>query len=123
LPNVSRNGQQEWDNDGTLDAFAELTEDLLNVRIWQTCGQASKTFGSIVEKHPRCRRRFRTAVRKALYRVADAFAGTPADFVQGERDLELLCKLRHGRRGLREECRAYLGGSELTDVEEIETSR
>jgi hypothetical protein len=111
----------EWDNAGILERFQELPEDILNVRIWSLAAKASKTFGAVVEQ-----------IRKAgagtlpiedcLDRVAEAFAGSEADFVERENELQILASFVKSF-ALREEARTYIAASEITDVEEIENSR
>ena len=111
----------EWDNVGTLDGFAELPEDILNVRIWQLAARASKTFGSIVE-NLRGAADGSMPLEECLDRVAEAFSWTETEFVQGEKDLELLASFVRSAAFL-EECRAYVAASEITEIEEIESSR
>ncbi len=111
----------EWDQARTLEGFAELPEDMLNVRIWQLAAKASKTFGSFIDKL-RGAADGSVPLEECLDRIADAFSGTPADLVQGEQELGLLASFVRSA-GLREECKAYLAASEVTDVVEIEAAR
>lgn len=111
----------DWESNAILERFQELPEDILNVRIWNLTARASKTFGAVVEK-----------IRKAgegsvpledcLDRVAEAFAGSETDFLQGERELQTLASFIKGA-ALREQTRTYLAGSEVTGVAEIEALR
>lgn len=111
----------EWENAAILERFQELPEDLLNVRIWRLAARASSTFGAVAEK-----------IRKAsegalpledcLDRVAEAFAGSEADFSQGEGELQTLASFVKSS-ALCEEARTYLAASEVTGVDEIEGLR
>ena len=112
---------EEWDQGRTLELFAELPEDLLNVRIWQLAAKASKTFGNVVEKL-RGAADGSVSLEDCLDRVADAFSGSETEFLQGERDLHLVASFVRSA-ALREECRAYLAASESTEIEEIERGR
>lgn len=111
----------DWDEAGILERFAELPEDSLNVGIWKLAARLSATFGDAVEN-----------IRKAgdgtvtledcLDRVADAFAGSEAEFVESERRLQTLGHFVKSA-GLREEATAYLAASEMTADDDIERAR
>ena len=111
----------EWDNARVLERFAELPEDLLNVRIWQLAARASKTFGTVADKI-RAAGDGKIQLEDCLERVAEAFAGSENDFVEREKELQVISSFVKGA-ALREEAKTYLALSEVTLSEDVERSR
>lgn len=112
---------QDWENSRLLERFAELPEDVLNVRIWQVAARAAKTFGTIAPKIAAASDGS-VPLEESLERVAEAFAGSEEDFVQGQQELTVLSSFVKGA-ALREEARSYLAVCEVTDSDELETLR
>lgn len=110
-----------WDEARVLEHFAELPEDILNLKIWRLAARASKTFGTVVEDIRRAGAGT-VSLEDCIDRIAEAFSGSVADFVEGEKELQVLASFVKSA-GLREEAKAYLAASEVTNVEEIENSR
>lgn len=110
----------EWKNSAILERFAQLPDDVLNVRIWQLAARAAKTFGSVAESIEAASEGS-MPFEDCLDGIADAFSESEAEFMAGENDLAVLSSFVKGA-ALRDEIRSYLAVCEITqdgDIEEL----
>jgi len=112
---------EAWDHARVLERFSEIPEDKLYVDIWYLAARSSKNFEPVVEK-------MREAIagtiplEQCIGAVADSFAGSRDEFLKGEEGLHRLKSFVNGFR-LRQDVLAYVAGSEVTDIGEIEQLR
>ncbi len=116
-----RNWAAEWTNARILERFQELPEDILNVKVWRLAARATKTFGAVAEIITKAGEGT-AALEDCLDRISEAFGGSESDFVEVEEQLNILGSFIL-TASTREEARAYLAASEITDDREIENLR
>ncbi len=110
-----------WKESRLLERFAQLPDDVLNVRIWQVAARISKTFGSVAEAIEAASEGS-TPLEDCLDTIADAFSESEAEFKACEHDLEILSSFVKGAE-LRSEIRSYLAVCEITQDPNIEQLR
>lgn len=110
-----------WESSRLLERFQELPEDILNVRIWNLAARATKTFGAVAQTIRKASEGT-TPLEDCLDRISEAFGGSEAEYVEVEGQLSTLRSFVLGAAA-REEARAYLAASEITDDPEVEALR
>ena len=111
----------EWKTARTLERFAELPDDILNLRIWQLSAHVSKTFGSVSECIEAASLE-QTPLEECLDRIADTFSDSETELGKCKEELAVLDNFIIGT-ALREEIRSYLALCEMTPVGTIEELR
>lgn len=112
---------EAWNNNRLLERFADLPEDAFNVRTWNLAAKAGRTFGAVAGKIAAAAEGT-IPLEEGVERIADAFAGSPEEFVQGQQELNVLANFIKGA-SLREEATSYLAVCEVTDSAEVEALR
>ncbi|CAN5410203.1 MAG: hypothetical protein ACR2M8_03780 [Pyrinomonadaceae bacterium] len=111
----------DWKTSRILERFAELPDDILNLRIWQLAARISKTFGSVsecieaasVEQMP---------LEECLDRIADAFSDSEIELRKCREELAGLDSFINGA-ALRKEISSYVALCEMTPIPAIEELR
>ena len=111
----------DWNESRLLERFAQLPDDVLNVRIWQFAARAGKTFGSVAESITAASEGT-MPLEECLDAIADAFSESETEFKSCENDLEVLSSFIKGAE-LRDEVRSYLAVCEVTQEPAIEELR
>ena len=110
-----------WKESRLLERFAQLPDDVLNVRIWQLAARIGKTFGSVAD-NIEAASEGSMPLEECLDGIADAFSESEAEFAACENDLEVLSSFIKGA-DLRDEIRSYLAVCEVTQDPNIEELR
>lgn len=110
-----------WKESKFFERFAQLPDDVLNVRIWRLASRAAKTFGSVAESIEAASIGSIPA-GDCLDAVADAFSESEAEFRAGNDDLATLSSFIDATQ-LREEIHSYLAVCEVTGDSNIERLR
>ncbi|MBC7900554.1 MAG: hypothetical protein H7070_10945 [Saprospiraceae bacterium] len=111
----------EWNNSRILGRFADLPDDILNVRIWNLAARSSKTIGSVADC-VKAASEDSMSLEECLDRIADAFFDSEKEMEKCYADLETLDHFIKGAV-LRTEIQAYLAVCEMTDDESVEELR
>ena len=111
----------DWKESRLLERFAQLPDDVLNVRIWQLAARAAKTFGSVAEGIEAASEGS-MPLEECLDAITDAFSESEAEFKSCETDLGVLSSFIKGAE-LRDEIRSYLAVCEVTQEQSIEELR
>lgn len=112
---------EKWKDSRLLERFAQLPDDVLNVRIWQLAARSSKTFGSVAEAIEAASEGS-MQLEDCLNGIADAFSDSEAEFKACEAGFQVLSSFTKGA-GLRDEIRSYLAVCEITQDPNIEQLR
>ncbi len=111
----------DWKKSRILERFAELPDEILNVRIWNLAARSAKTIGSVADCVKAASEGAMT-FEECLDRIADAFFDSKKEMDKCYRDLETLDHFVKGT-SLRTEIQSYLAVCEMTPNEDIEELR
>ena len=111
----------EWKRSRVLGRFAELPEDILNVRVWNLAARSTKSIGSIADSI-KAASEDKTSLEECLDRIAEAFFDSEKEMERCTRDLETLDHFIKGSV-LRTQIQDYLAVCEMTQDETIEELR
>ncbi len=112
---------QDWKGSRILERFAQLPDDMLNVRIWQLSARVAKTFGSVAESIESASEGS-MPLEECLDAIADAFSESETELKACQNELEVLSSFIKGAE-LRNEIRSYLAVCEITQDANIEETR
>ena len=111
----------EWVKNRVLKRFNELTDDVLNARIWSLASRCSKTLGTTAEI-VKGALDGGISFEECINRIADAFSDSEEQFQRAQSELIVVDSFIKGTP-IRAQILSYLSGCEVTDVDEIEEMR
>ncbi|MEJ7847667.1 MAG: DUF6079 family protein [Pyrinomonadaceae bacterium] len=111
----------EWNKSRVFGRFAQLPEDILNVRVWNLAARSTKSIGSIADGI-KAASEDKMSLEECLDRIAEAFFDSEKEMERCARDLEMLDHFIKGSV-LREQIQDYLAVCEMTQDETIEELR
>jgi hypothetical protein len=111
----------DWENAALLKRFNDLSDEILNTKIWHLASSAEKTFGSVAET-VRAILEETISMGEGLHRIADAFSDSTEVFFNNTQELIVLEDFIKGSK-IREEIWAYLAVCEITEDEQLEYFR
>ena len=111
----------EWTKGRILKRFDDLSDDILNSRIWMLASRCSKTLSRTAE-NIKAALDDSISLEECLNRIADTFSDSEEQFQRAQSELIVVDSFIKGTPA-RNEVLSYLSGCEITNVEEIEEMR
>ncbi len=112
---------KEWQETRILDRFNELSDEVLNTKIWRLATNAEKTFGTVAATVAAILQNT-VALDEGLHRIADTFSDSEQEFFARTGDLVILEDFINGV-GKRNAIWSYLAVCETTQDERTEYFR
>ena len=111
----------DWQTARLLERFNELSDDILNTKIWRMATLAEKTFGTVAAT-VKAISDDALSLEEGLHRITDAFSNSEKEFFTRQKDLTIIEDFINGA-GSREKIWNYLAICETTSDEKIENLR
>ncbi|HEX6124978.1 MAG TPA: DUF6079 family protein [Pyrinomonadaceae bacterium] len=111
----------EWTKGRVLKRFDDLSDDILNARIWTLASRCSKTLARTAE-NIKAALDESISLEECLNRIADTFSDSEEQYQRALSELIVVDSFIKGTAA-RNEVLSYLSGCEITNVEEIEEMR